>query len=98
MEVLNRTAFTLVIIGAINWGLIGFFQYDLVATLFGGQTAAISRYIYVLIGLSGLVCIPLLFKSLFERASIDEYTASPYKKMNLQTEFSEEEDFDDLKK
>ena len=50
----------LVIIGAINWGLIGFFQFDLVAAIFGGQSAVISRIIYALVGLAGLWCIMLV--------------------------------------
>ena len=50
----------LVIIGAINWGLIGFFQFDLVAAIFGGQSAVVSRIIYALVGLAGLWCIMLV--------------------------------------
>lgn len=50
----------LVIIGAINWGLIGFFRFDLVATIFGGSTSILSRIIYALVGISGLIVIPLL--------------------------------------
>lgn len=50
----------LVIIGAINWGLIGFFQWDLVAAIFGGQSAVVSRIIYALVGLAGLWCIMLV--------------------------------------
>jgi uncharacterized membrane protein YuzA (DUF378 family) len=50
----------LVIIGAINWGLIGFFQFDLVAAIFGGQDAVVSRIIYALVGLAGLWCIILV--------------------------------------
>ncbi len=51
---MNIIAWILVIIGAINWGLIGFFQWDLVAAIFGGQSAIISRIIYALVGLAGL--------------------------------------------
>jgi len=51
---LNVIAIILVIIGAINWGLVGFFQFDLVAAIFGGQAAVVSRIIYALIGLAGL--------------------------------------------
>lgn len=53
---------TLVIIGALNWGLIGLFQFDLVAWLFGGQGAIISRIVYTLVALAGVWCISLLFK------------------------------------
>lgn len=62
LNALQRTALVLTIIGAINWGLIGFFQFDLVAAIFGGQDAVLSRLIYALVGISGLYCITLLFK------------------------------------
>ncbi len=55
-------ALTLVIIGAVNWGLIGFFQFDLVATLFGGMSSWISRIVYALVGLAGLYCLSLYGK------------------------------------
>jgi len=51
------TCLTLVIIGAINWGLIGFFQFDLVAAIFGGMSSWVSRIIYALIGLAGLYAL-----------------------------------------
>ena len=54
---MNIAALTLVIIGAINWLLIGLFQFDLVAAIFGGQAAIVSRIIYSLVGLAGLWCI-----------------------------------------
>ncbi|HEX7064756.1 MAG TPA: DUF378 domain-containing protein [Bacillales bacterium] len=62
MSGLQRTALALVIIGAINWGLIGFFQFDLIAAIFGGQDAAISRIIYGIVGIAGLYSLTLLFK------------------------------------
>lgn len=62
MSGIQRTALVLTIIGAINWGLIGFFQFDLVAAIFGGQDAALSRIIYGLVGIAGLVNLGLLFK------------------------------------
>jgi uncharacterized protein len=62
MSGIQRTALLLTIIGAINWGLIGFFQFDLVASLFGGQDSIISRIIYSLVGISGLINLGLLFK------------------------------------
>ena len=58
----DKIALLLVIIGAINWALIGVFQFDLVAYLFGGQGAVISRIIYTLVGAAGLWCISLLFR------------------------------------
>ena len=53
MGIIRRIALALVIIGAINWGLIGFFRFDLVASIFGGQGAAMSRLIYALVGIRG---------------------------------------------
>lgn len=61
MNTLQRIALILTIIGAINWGLIGFFQFDLVASLFGGQTSGLSRFIYALVGIAGLINLGLLF-------------------------------------
>lgn len=46
----------LAIIGAINWGLVGFARFDLVAWIFGGQTAGVSRVIYAVVGIAGLWC------------------------------------------
>lgn len=65
MNGIQRLALALVIIGALNWGLIGLFQYDLVAAIFGGgeQDAGLARIIYSLVGLSGLVALSLLFKT-----------------------------------
>lgn len=62
MNTLQRIALALVIIGAINWGLIGFFQFDLVASLFGGISPTPVRIIYAIVGLSGLYALTLLFK------------------------------------
>ena len=59
---LDRIALLLVIIGAVNWGLIGIFQFDLVASIFGGQAATISRIIYTLVGAAGLWCTTLLVR------------------------------------
>ncbi len=59
---LDRLALLLVIVGAINWGAIGLFQFDLVAWIFGGQAALVSRIIYTLVALSGAWCISLLFR------------------------------------
>ncbi|NBI05830.1 DUF378 domain-containing protein [Senegalia massiliensis] len=59
---MDRLALILVIVGALNWGLIALFQFDLVASLFGGQSAFLSRVVYGLVGLAGLYCISLLFR------------------------------------
>ena len=60
--ILDRIALTLAIIGGLNWGSIGLFRFDLVAYLFGGQTATLSRVIYTLVGLAAVWCISLLFR------------------------------------
>lgn len=59
---LDRISLILVIIGAINWGSIGLFQFDIVAWLFGGQGAIISRIIYTVVALAGIWCLSLLFR------------------------------------
>lgn len=61
MNGLQRIALILTVIGAINWGLIGLFQFDLVAAIFGGQGSFLSRIIYSLVGLAGLINLGLLF-------------------------------------
>ena len=53
---------TIALILSIIWGLVGIFQFDLVAWLFGGQSSVVSRIIYTLVGLAGLWCISLLFR------------------------------------
>lgn len=60
MKVIDKIALVIMIIGAINWGLIGLFKFDLVATLFG-ELSVISRIVYTLVGVSGLWGIKLLF-------------------------------------
>lgn len=60
MKVIDKIALLLIIIGAINWGLIALFEFDLVATLFGEMTL-LSRIVYGLVGLSGIWGIKLLF-------------------------------------
>lgn len=59
---MDRLALILVIIGALNWLLIGLFQFDLVASIFGGQDSALSRVIYTLVGIAGVWSISLLFR------------------------------------
>ena len=68
MGTLQRIALGLVIVGAINWGLIGFFQFDLVSTLLGGISPIPARIVFGAVGLSGLYCLTLLFKSSEEMA------------------------------
>ena len=60
MKVIDKIALILVIIGAINWGLVGIFKFNLVDTIFGSMSV-ITRIIYALVGISGLWGIKLLF-------------------------------------
>lgn len=64
MQTLQKIALVLVIIGAINWGLVGLFKFDLVAALFGDTENIIARVIYVLIGICGIINVGLLFDDL----------------------------------
>ncbi|MGN4125716.1 DUF378 domain-containing protein [Lysinibacillus sphaericus] len=99
MGVLYRIALVLVIIGAINWGLIGFFRFDLVAYLFGGQTAVLSRWIYALVGLAGLISIPILMKRFDDEDEvITDTNTRNYSNPNYSMEAGEEVDFTDVPK
>ena len=60
--VIDKVALTLTVIGALNWGSIGLFGFDLVAFLCGGQMGTVSRVIYTLVGLAAIWCISLLFR------------------------------------
>lgn len=62
MYTFEKIALALVIIGALNWGLIGFFNFDLVAAIFGGALTAGARIVYALVGLAGLICLSPLFR------------------------------------
>ena len=68
---MDTIALILSIIGSLNWGLVGIFQFDLVAWLFGGQGSVISRVIYTVVGLAGLWCITMLFRKL-RREGVNE--------------------------
>lgn len=59
---LDTIALVLIIVGALNWGLWGIFQFDLVAAIFGGNASFLSRVIYTLVGLAGLYGLTLLGK------------------------------------
>lgn len=69
---IDKIALTLLIIGGINWGLVGIFKFDLVAFLCGGQTSVISRIIYIIICLCAIWCITLLFKDTTNANSITD--------------------------
>ena len=68
MSVLTIIALALVIVGALNWGLVGLFRFDLVSAIFGGTgtsllaASAAARIVFVLVAIAGLWCIPLLFR------------------------------------
>ncbi len=59
---MDRVALILVIIGALNWGCMGIFNFNFVAWAFGGDAMAVSRVIYTLVGLAGIWCVSLLFR------------------------------------
>lgn len=62
IRMLDKIALILLILGALNWGSIGIFGFDIVAWLFGGQGAIISRIVFTLVGIAGIWCISLLFR------------------------------------
>lgn len=62
MMTLDKTALTLLVIGGVNWALVGLFQFDLVAFAFGGSGSLVARLVYTLVGLSAVWCISLLFR------------------------------------
>ncbi|WP_010097397.1 DUF378 domain-containing protein [Ornithinibacillus scapharcae] len=92
MSTLKRIALALLIIGGINWGLVGLFQFDLVAQLFGGQESGFSRVVYTLVGLSSLVCIPMLFARMDETENTTSDQTVRSRNLSYGTEFAEEND------
>ena len=95
METLKRIALTFVIIGAINWGLIGLFQFDLVAALFGGQTAGLARLVYTLVGISGVICLSILFDPVEET---DRDRPTNTRRVNYGVELGEDFDYNRVKR
>ena len=63
MMILDRISLILTIVGALTWGSIGLFQFDIVAWICGGQSSLLSRIIYTVVGLAGVWCISLLFRA-----------------------------------
>ncbi|HAJ98129.1 MAG TPA: DUF378 domain-containing protein [Ruminococcus sp.] len=61
-RVWDKIFLTLLIIGGLNWGLVGLFEFDLVAWMLGGATSVLSRIVYVLVGISAVWCSTLLFR------------------------------------
>jgi len=72
---MDRFALVLTIIGALNWGSIGLFRYDLIAALFGGQSATLSRIVYSIIALAAIWSISLLFRDRSHRHThVEEFS------------------------
>ena len=76
--IIDRIALIISIIGALNWGSIGLFKFDIVAWIFGGQAASVSRVIYTLVALAGIWCISLLFRPREETAVFREERRSVF--------------------
>ncbi len=72
MMIMDRIALIISIIGALNWGSIGLFRFDIVAWIFGGQGALGSRIVYTLVALAGIWCVSLLFRSKETFEALDE--------------------------
>ncbi|WP_153731005.1 DUF378 domain-containing protein [Sporosarcina obsidiansis] len=98
MSMFMRIALALVIIGALNWGLIGFFNFDLVATIFGGQDTLLAKIIYAIVGLSGLATIVLLFRPDEEAEEEHRANRDTFRNVNYNTEFGDEPDFKEIRK
>ena len=72
MNILNKIFLALLIVGGLNWGLIGLFQFDLVASLFGGMSSLVSRIVYTLVGISAIYCISMLFYNVRDNELVTE--------------------------
>ncbi len=73
--IMDRIALVLLIIGGLNWGSVGIFQFDLVGFIGGGQSGVVARIIYILVALSAIWCISLLFRD-SRRSVMDSPTHS----------------------
>ena len=69
---MDRIALIITVIGALNWGSIGLFSFDLVAWIFGGQEAIGSRIVYTVVALAGIWCISLIFRARERFHALDE--------------------------
>lgn len=70
--IMDRIALIVTVIGALNWGSIGLFGFDIVAWIFGGQDAIASRIIYTVVALAGIWCISLIFRARERFHALDE--------------------------
>lgn len=69
--IIDKIALILTIVGALNWGSIGLFQFDIVAWISGGPDMLLARVIYTLVALAGIWCISLLFRETDDEVSYD---------------------------
>ena len=72
MSGIAKVALTLVIVGALNWLLVGVFRFDLVASIFGNMSI-LARAVYALVGLAGLYCLSLLFRPVGNATRVPEH-------------------------
>lgn len=70
--IMDRIALLITVIGALNWGSIGLFGFDIVAWIFGGQEAIGSRIVYTIVALAGIWCISLIFRARERFHALDE--------------------------
>ena len=70
--IMDRIALIIAIIGALNWGSIGLFGFDIVAWIGGGQDAILSRIVYTVVALAGIWCVSLLFRTREKFEALDE--------------------------
>lgn len=70
--IMDRIALIITIIGALNWGSIGIFNFDIVAWIGGSQEALFSRIVYTVVALAGIWCVSLLFRTREKFEAIDE--------------------------
>ena len=72
MMIIDRLALILTVVGALNWGSIGLFNFDIVAWICGGPMSVVSRIVYTIVALAGIWCITLLFRERDEFDAIEE--------------------------
>lgn len=77
MHIAKTVALILAVIGGINWGLVGLFQFDLVAAIFGGQDATLARIVYVLVAAAALWSLSLLGDLKRDRATVTGHPQRP---------------------
>jgi len=63
LSIIDRIALILTVVGALNWGSVGLFQFDVVAWISGGSATVLARIVYTLVALAGLWCLSLVFRT-----------------------------------